>query len=197
LDELQLRLARRGLADPRKNPKNLLKSADDLFDCFAANNLLEPDYYSFLCQRFAPRPGQLLDLQNTLLSLPFCGIATPNWDISFETAIRTSWSDRWQSFYRYSIHQDHPNDARRYFESLSHGFPAISVAHLHGVYELAKEIILTDRQYEEAYGGPHEEIGSNQSTSAGGKWTFLRRTIWALMATRRLIFVGFGMTSCK
>lgn len=193
LDELQMRLARRGLNDPRKNPKDLLQSADDLFDCFASNNLLDPDYYSFLSQRFAPRARQSLDLQNILLSLPFCGIATPNWDICFETAIRTAWADRWHSFHRYCIHKDHPTHARQYFESLSRGFPSISVGHLHGVHEFAKEIILTGTQYEEAYGGPHEQMVTGQAVRAEGKWTFLRRTIWALMATRRLIFVGFGM----
>jgi hypothetical protein len=97
LDEMQMYLADRGLADPRKDPENLLKSADELYECFAANNLLEPDYYSFLCNRFAPRAGQSLDLQHTLLSLPFCGIATTDWDICFESAIRTAWPDRAQT----------------------------------------------------------------------------------------------------
>ena len=168
LDEMQTCLEDRELADPRSDPDNLLKSADELYDCFAANNLLDPDYYAFLCNRFAPRAGQPLDLQHTLLSLPFCGIATTNWDICFESAVRTAWPERAQSFLRFSIHKDHPNSVRQYFDSLWRGFPAISVAHLHGVYEFAKEIILTARQYEDAYGGAHEQIGAAQQTVAGG-----------------------------
>src|SRR5438067_1161385 len=189
LDEMQTCLADRGLADPRKDRDNLLKSANELYDCFAANNLLDPDYYSFLCNRFAPRAGQSLDLQHILLSLPFCGIATTNWDTCFETAVRTAWPERAHSFLRFSIHKDHPNSVRQYFDSLWRGSPSISVAHLHGVYEFAKEIILTATQYEDIYGGPHEQIGSSHQAGAGGKWTFLRRTIWALMTTQRLIFV--------
>jgi hypothetical protein len=158
LDEMQMCLADHGVADPRTDPGNLLNSADELYACFAANYLLEPHYYSFLCNRFAPRVGQPLGLQHTLLSLPFCGIATTNWDISFEAAIRTAWPDRAHSFLRFSIHKDHPNSVREYFDSLWRGSPSISVAHLHGLYEFAKEIILTATQYEAAYGGPHEEI---------------------------------------
>jgi SIR2-like domain len=180
LDEMQTCLADRGLADPRKDPDNLLRSADELYDCFDKNGLLDPDYYSFLYQTFRPKPTQSLELQNILVSLPFRGIATTNWDKCFEIAIRRDWPERTQSLFECCFHPQHPNHVRDYFDSLWRDAPSISVGHLHGVYDFAKEIILTASQYDDAYG-------------SGGKWTFLRRTIWALMTTQRLIFVGFGM----
>ncbi len=180
LNELQVFLADRGLPEPRKDPESLLESADDLYNCFAENGLLDPDYYSFLYQTFRPKTGQSLDLQNVLLSLPFRGIATTNWDKCFETAIRRDWPQKMQSLVECSFHANHPTSVREFFDSLSREEPSISVAHLHGVYDFAKEIILTGSQYDSVYG-------------SDGRWTFLRRTIWALMTTRRLVFVGFGM----
>jgi hypothetical protein len=177
---MQICLADRGVADPRKDPDNLLRSADELYHCFGEKGLLDPDYYSFLYQTFRPKPGQSLELQNVLLSLPFRGIVTTNWDKCFENAIRNHWPERIQSLLEFSFHPNHPAGVREYFDSLWRDRPSISVAHLHGVYDLAKEIILTASEYEHAYG-------------SDGKWTFLRRTIWALMTTQRLVFVGFGM----
>jgi hypothetical protein len=194
LDEMQAVLLEVEIADPRKDPKDLLRSANDIYDCFAANDLLDTHYYSFLYNRFAPIQGQSLDLQNVLLTLPFCGIATTNWDVCFESAIKSAWPDRAQSFSRFSIHRDHPNSVRPYFDSLWRGTEANSVAHFHGVYDDAREIIVTAKQYEEAYGVMHEEIGRSRPAKSLGKWTLLRKTVWALMTTQRVIFVGFGMS---
>jgi hypothetical protein len=180
LDDMQVFLADRGLPDPRRDPENLLESADELYECFNKNSLLDPDYYSFLYQTFRPKPGRPLELQNLLLSLPFRGIATTNWDKCFESAIRNYWPERTRSLLECSFHANHPAGVREYFDALWQGNTSLSVAHLHGVYDLAKEIILTASQYGDAYG-------------SDGKWTFLRRTIWALMTTQRLVFVGFGM----
>jgi SIR2-like domain len=152
LNGMQIYLADRGLPDPREDPDNLLKSADELHDCFARNGLLDPDYYSFLYQTFRPQPGQSLQLQNILLSLPFRGLTTTNWDKCFETAIRRDWPERTQSLVECSFHANHPAGVREYFDSLWRDDPSISVAHLHGVYDFAKEIILTGSQYDNAYG---------------------------------------------
>lgn len=206
---------------------DLLEHADQLYASFAANNLLETHYYSFLCNHFAPREGQSLELQQILLTLPFCGIVTTNWDVCFEDAIHRARPHRPEFSPMFSIHEDHPNDVRRFFDSLWRGAEANTVAHLHGVYNDARKIILTGTQYAQAYGETHEELtlispprqsrvsivlrrvmdaltgkahsGSHnasalfQAARGSSAWTLLRRTVWALMATQRLVFVGFGM----
>src|SRR5262249_30996953 len=120
--------------------------------------------------------------------------------------------------------QDQPHHVRRFFDSLCRGTEAGLVAHLHGIYDDAKKIILTAQQYAQAYGHNYQELetissqvatpdsptAASQPADTGGgqnparvdvpssiessNWTLLRKTVWALMATRRLIFVGFGMS---
>src|SRR5262249_32468079 len=136
---------------------NLLLGANQVYDCFLQNNLLETHYYSFLYNSFAPKNPQSLELQQILLTLPFCGIVTTNWDVCFEKAIHRDRPNRPEFSPTCSIDEDHPHNIRRFFDSLCRGNEADSVAHLHGVYDDAKKIILTAEQYARAYGASYQD----------------------------------------
>src|SRR5262249_12402556 len=145
---------------------DLLRGANQLYDCFVQNDLLEPYYYSFFSHRFAPKIGQSLDLQQILLSLPFCGIVTTNWDVCFEQAIHRDRPNRSEFSPMCTIHQDQPHHIRRFFDSLCGGTEAGLVAHLHGIYDDAKKIILTAQQYAQAYGHNYQELETISSQVA-------------------------------
>jgi hypothetical protein len=63
------------------------------------------------------------------------------------------------------------------------------IAHLHGTFNPADSIILSIEDYERAYGlNLTDEEGQEKNQS---KLRF--RLLWAVLATRRVVFVGFSM----
>jgi hypothetical protein len=81
LNELRTLLQDKGVDTSSIQLTHLLLGANQLYDCFVQNKLLEPCNYSFLYNRFGPKNGQSLELQQILLTLPFCGIVATNWDV--------------------------------------------------------------------------------------------------------------------
>jgi hypothetical protein len=69
-----------------------------------------------------------------------------------------------------------------FFDSLWRGPEANTVAHLHGVYNDARKIILTATQYALAYGGSHEDLTLIQPPRPSGVRTVLQKAVGALMA---------------
>ena len=82
------------------------------------------------------------------------------------------------------------------------------IAHLHGRYDNPRNIILSSKDYQEAYGliarvetprsKDYQEVSgltlsSINQVQIDSEWTFLRKLLWAVLATRRVIFVGFSM----
>ncbi len=172
---------------------DLLTAANQIYDCFSVNGLL-PQYHAFLCRNFEPQPGQKLDLQKQLLSIPFRGIVTPNFDECFECAIHQMRPMRENISPRLQVDNNHARHVRQFFDSLHRRDQNLSVAHIHGVHDEPTHIILTANQYATAYGISQPELQAAPSSGSKGTWTLLRKTLWALLATQRLLFVGFGMT---
>ena len=63
------------------------------------------------------------------------------------------------------------------------------IAHLHGRFDPASSIILSTEDYERAYG---LMLTSNQG-QRDSEWTLHRKLLWAVLATRRAVFIGFSM----
>ena len=59
LDEMQVFLSTRGIDDPRVDRKDLLRSANELYESFRQHELLESHYYALLYNRFALSTGSL------------------------------------------------------------------------------------------------------------------------------------------
>jgi hypothetical protein len=71
-----------------------------------------------------------------------------------------------------------------------------NVIHLHGFYNIPESIILSAAHYEKKYGIKilKPPTTKEHSTIQDQSWPFLRKIMWALMATRRILYVGFSMT---
>ena len=82
------------------------------------------------------------------------------------------------------------------------------IAHIHGIYRNPESTVLSSKDYQEAYGlvaygnifklKDYQEISSFELSSENqvqksSEWTFHRKLLWAVLATRRVVFVGFSM----
>lgn len=65
------------------------------------------------------------------------------------------------------------------------------IAHLHGMYRYRESIILSFKDYVKNYGLRVDQTGEDRGNE--GRWTFHRKLLWAVLATRRVVFVGFSM----
>ena len=129
------------------------------------------------------------DFHKMLASLPFRGILTTNYDTVLEAALGTvdpeSASDN-------SLVIDE-NSAGRVHEFLmamnNDKRMTRRIAHLHGTFNPADSIILSIEDYKDAYGlNPTDDEDQEKNES---KLRF--RLLWAVLATRRVVFVGFSM----
>lgn len=118
-----------------------------------------------------------------LMELPFRGVLTTNYDQTLETAL-------------FKIN-NHPNnyividknttnrEINKFFQALNFGFDGDKrIAHLHGIYNQASSLVLSLNDYIEKYSldNPKRSI-----------WTLHKRILWSLMATRRIVYIGFSM----
>ena len=124
-----------------------------------------------------------------LVSLPFRGILTTNYDTVLEAALgeieHESASDNSLVIDEGSAGRVHEflmamnNDKRM----------TRRIAHLHGTFNPADSIILSIEDYKDAY-GLNPTDGEDQEKNES-KLRF--RLLWAVLATRRVVFIGFSM----
>lgn len=133
-------------------------------------------YHAQLDRIFQPRNPNYHGFHQALVRLPFQGFVTTNYDTIISEAI-TSLEARGEI--RFSVSEDTKNQVSKFLFSLnkSFGLPT-KVAHLHGCYDNPRGIILSQQDYVKAYEAPR---GIHQNV------------LWSLLATRRVVFVGFGM----
>lgn len=69
------------------------------------------------------------------------------------------------------------------------------ILHLHGFYRNPEGIILSSNDYSETYGTTIVNDNSENSEDSSVKevWTLHRKLLWSILATRRVVFVGFSM----
>ena len=176
------------------------------------------EYHALLERLFEPRtfsPDQF-QFHKTLVALPFKGILTTNYDVVLEEAIKVT---RQLSAYEnsFTINRNTAGQVHRFFLAMNDP-DELPVAHLHGIYDDPTKIILSSEDYKEAYGrsvvvketsrlinyleslivspflrfsffNSHIENQVQRST----EWTFHRKLLWSILATRRVVFIGFGM----
>ncbi len=146
-------------------------------------------YHALLQDLFRPRTPPFENFHRTLVLLPFRGIMTANYDTVLEAALGEIEP---LSAYDNSLVIDHVSAGRvhEFLMAMNNDRRMTRrIAHLHGKFDAVSSIILTSEDYKRAYGlnltdqENHEEIGS--------KLGF--RILWAVLATRRVVFVGFSM----
>lgn len=149
----------------------------------------------FIGSRFEPQNPAFTDFHRSLVNLPFAGLATTNYDHALEHALRS-----WLVPERLTCEPVNLCDSRRrldvlrFFRDLgSKARNLHRILHLHGSHGLPEEVLLTKMDYRRFYDGiTSDEEGARQPV--GDPLTFHRKAIWALLATRVVVFVGFSLT---
>ena len=172
-----------------KRKKEPLEYAEDIKShiCDKTGNLKR--YYAKIDDLFTPRNSPVDDLHKTLVSLPFRGILTTNYDIVLETALaETEPSSATDN----SLVIDSNSAARvhEFLRAMTDRSLTRRIAHLHGKFDYPGNIILSIKDYEKAY-GLTLPVGQEQRDY---EWTLHRKLLWAVLATRRVVFIGFSMT---
>ena len=157
-------------------------------------------YYNLLYELFQPNAQGYDEFHRLLVDLPFRGILTTNYDTVLEEALLGKKNEAEREDKPIPPIDESPlvigPDAPR----LIHEFllsrnndPYIPqrVAHLHGLYRYRESIILSADDYIKNYGMRVEQTGEDPGNE--DRWTLHRKLLWAVLATRRVVFVGFSM----
>ena len=157
-------------------------------------------YYAMLDQLFKPKSPAYDEFHRLLIDLPFRGILTTNYDIVLEAALlgKKNEAEREGRQIRpidggpLVIGPDAPRLIHEFLLARNND-PHIPqrIAHLHGIYRYRESIILSSEDYIKNYGLRGKKNGEDQGNE--DRWTFHRKLLWAVLATRRVVFVGFSM----
>ncbi len=157
-------------------------------------------YYALLDELFRPNAQGYDEFHRKLVDLPFRGILTTNYDTVLEEALlgkkleaaRDGRQIRPIDVMPLIIGRDTPRLIHEFLLARSND-PHIPqrIAHLHGVYRDRESIILSSNDYVKNYGLRVEQPNEDQENE--DRWTFHRKLLWAVLATRRVVFVGFSM----
>ena len=146
-------------------------------------------YHNLLYELFKSKSPSFDDFHRILVSLPFRGILTTNYDTVLEAALgdiepRFAY-DNWLVVDENSAGRVHE------FLMVMNNDKRITrrIAHLHGRFDLANSIILSIEDYKRAYGLNL----TNEKSQEENEWKLRFRLLWAVLATRRVVFVGFSM----
>lgn len=177
---------RMGLDQTHKN--DLLVYAEDI-KSHISNERGISRYHNYLYDLFKRKSPPCDDFHKMLVSLPFRGILTTNYDTVLEAALATidpeSASDN-------SLVIDESSGARvhEFLMAMNNDQRMVRrIAHLHGIFYPADSIILSIEDYKRAYGPDLTDEDDQQKNES--KLRF--RLLWAVLATRRVVFVGFSM----
>ncbi|WP_316741284.1 SIR2 family protein [Pedobacter antarcticus] len=189
--------------DFKGDPKDFLDFADKVKDCLG-----DDKYYAFIYKTFKPGATTHEQFHEILCRLPFKGITTTNYDTILESALNViapaaSHSLHFEGTTKAKIHE--------FLMSLNHNknLPK-RVAHLHGICGEDASIVLGGKEYSSKYGfsitnqkdtlydkvkdGMVKEEFQSALIRYGYEWPLRRKLLWALLATRRIVFIGFSMT---
>ncbi len=146
-------------------------------------------YYALLQNLFSPKDPPFTDFHTKLVALPFRGILTTNYDTVLEAALGNL---EQHTAYDNSLVIDE-NSAGRVHEFLmamnNDKRMTRRIAHLHGKFDIPGSIILSIEDYHKVYG---LRLPTNQGQRST-EWTLHRKLLWSVLATRRVVFVGFSM----
>jgi hypothetical protein len=181
----------RAEADRRAN--DFLSYVDDI--ATALNAAGEGDrYLNYLRTQFAPRDGEVDELHQLLVSLPFRGLMTTNYDPSFSAALAQASAGSFDHVR--NLAGDPPGSVDDWLRSLAEGhLPPRLILHCHGYYLHPESIVLGARDYRRLY-GELPPGDTDPETGFGPIRTRATRPFQILQAVvmaHPLVFVGFSM----
>ena len=196
----------------RKDP---LRYADGIRAFIYRCDLKLDRYYGFLSREFGRR--EIDTFHRLLVELPSRGILTTNYDPCLEEALARTHRSVIAADPFLVIEDDSVGLVSEFLASLNRNSGAPRrIAHLHGRYDRPKSIILTQSDYEARYHSRFNEaqraairdvfldgVGSQQAVSVDGlieqlesavpPWSLHRKLLWGILATRRVVFIGFSL----
>jgi NAD-dependent SIR2 family protein deacetylase len=185
-------------AEKKENP---LKYADHIKSHIKKVEGNPDKFYNKIIKLYSPKNEQPNEFHKNLIKLPFKGYITTNYDCVLEAALHQcemdSHIDRERN-YEYPertciIQEDEPIPTSDFLLSLnSKNKKEITVAHLHGYYKSKKSIILSLNDYVESY-RLRPESKKNEFKEMSPSWSLHRKFLWAILATRRTVWIGFSM----
>jgi len=174
---------------------DFLKYVDEIKEYLCVQNKGDglEKYHNFLSRifNFKSEKEDYDEIHSIFIRLPFKGILTTNYDHAIE---RASQDRNKYSHTALIIEEDSKMLLSDFFVSLD--FPEKheknkQVLHLHGTFKRASKIILSQKEYLDAYGFPIS-ADETEGDARKRKWTLHRKIIWAILATRCVVFVGFS-----
>jgi hypothetical protein len=152
------------------------------------------DRYHEAIQRLfsLPNPPSVDDFHRELVRLPFKGIITTNYDKLLEVALSEEHASSGPDCFFY-ISELKKRYISEFFLSLDSESYRKRILHLHGIHDEPLSIVLSSDEYQESYNLIlQEETG--ELIGIENAWNLHRKVLWAILATRRVIFVGFSMS---
>lgn len=165
-------------------------------------------YYDLLYEEFKPKSFSVDDFHQRLVSLPWRGILTTNYDIVLEAALGAI-KPLYASDNSLVIDDQSAGRVHEFLMAMNNDKQIPKrIAHLHGKFDPVNSIILDDVDYRQAYGievvKETPELKYNLKISdlkfyrgnpaqIDSKWTLHRKLLWSVLATRRVVFVGFSL----
>lgn len=175
--------------DDRKRENDPLEYAEDIKSHIDKTGNLAK-YHALLYDLFKPKTPSFDDLHKMLVALPFRGILTTNYDTVLEAALA---EQEPPTATDNSLVIDSRSAARvdEFFRAMIDSNLTRRIAHLHGKFDPSDSIILSIKDYEKAYGLklPINQVQKDRDF----EWTLRRKFLWAVFATRRVVFIGFSM----
>ncbi|HEX4231242.1 MAG TPA: SIR2 family protein [Bryobacteraceae bacterium] len=196
-------------------PKSLLRYADEIKRFINVCDGKLDRYYGFLSGEFGERPVD--DFHRLLVKIPSRGILTTNYDPSLDLALIQTDRSTMTADRSLVLEDDSTRSVSDFLASLNRdsGVPR-RIAHLHGRFHRPKSIILTASDYVDKYHSRfsvaqretildvlrNARVGP-QAVSVEGlieqlesgipPWSLHRKLLWSILATRRVVFIGFSL----
>lgn len=161
-------------------------------------------YYNLLYELFKPKPSNYDEFHGLLVDLPVRGILTTNYDTVLEEALLGKKREAEMNQGSIPSIDDKSVVIGQDARLLIHEFLLARyndphtpqrILHLHGFYRNPEGIILSSNDYIKAYGTAvvNDNPENNPDLSIKEAWTLHRKLLWSILATRRVVFVGFSM----
>ena len=147
-------------------------------------------YHALLQSLFSPKDPPCKDFHRKFVSLPFRGILTTNYDTVLEAALGEL-EPRFAYDNSFIIDENSAGRVHDFLMAMNNDKRITRrIAHLHGKFDSPSSIILSIEDYHRAYG---LRLATNHA-QRDSEWTLHRKLLWAMLATRRVVFIGFSMT---
>ena len=200
LEDLAIRVGNDFKPDEEKRKKDPLVYAEDIKSHIHNKTGCLGEYHDWLYELFQPKFPAFDEFHRLLVKLPVRGILTTNYDTVLKEALLKKKRETEEKEEKASLIDETPLVIGKDPPRLIHEFllarnndPKIPqrIAHLHGMYRNPESIILSYNDYIKNYSLRVGQVDQFQS----GKdiWTLHRKFLWSVLATRRVIFVGFSM----